>query len=41
VSTTLTEADALDMPEIGVSVPLAEIYAGVEFPEISESGLRP
>jgi Uma2 family endonuclease len=26
----------LDMPEIGISVPLAELYEGVEFPELQQ-----
>jgi Uma2 family endonuclease len=28
----LTEGDTLEMPEIGVEIPLAELYTGIEFP---------
>jgi hypothetical protein len=28
----------LDMPEIGIAVPLAELYEGVEFPELLPEG---
>jgi Uma2 family endonuclease len=28
----------LDMPEIGIAVPLAELYEGVEFPELPPEG---
>lgn len=31
IATTLTEADTLDMPEIGVDVPVAEFYDRVAF----------
>ncbi len=30
-ATGLTEADRLDLPAIGVSMPVAEFYAGIEF----------
>lgn len=33
VAETLAEGDTLRMPEIGVELPLAEIYADVAFPE--------
>jgi Uma2 family endonuclease len=33
----LIEADTLQMPEIGIEVPMAEFYAGVELPPLPES----
>jgi Uma2 family endonuclease len=38
INTTLTEGDTLELPEIGVSLPLAEIYAGLEFPDLPDDG---
>lgn len=32
-ATALTAADTLDMPEIGIAVPVAELYAGVDLPD--------
>jgi Uma2 family endonuclease len=32
IATALTEGDTLAMPELGIAVPLAEFYAGLEFP---------
>ena len=29
----LTAADTLHMPEIGIDIPMAEFYDGIEFPE--------
>lgn len=34
--TTLTNDDTLRMPEIGVEMPIGELYAGVSFPEAEE-----
>jgi Uma2 family endonuclease len=34
--TTLTNDDILRMPEIGVEIPVSELYAGVSFPEDEE-----
>jgi hypothetical protein len=35
--TTLTNDDVLRMPEIGVEVPVGELYADVSFPEPEEA----
>lgn len=32
----LTAADTMDLPEVGVSVPLAELYEGVEFASVEQ-----
>jgi hypothetical protein len=32
VAFTLTKGDTLHMPEIGIEIPLAEIYADIAFP---------
>jgi Uma2 family endonuclease len=34
--TTLTSDDRLRMPEIGVEIPVSELYAGVSFPEAED-----
>lgn len=36
IATGLTEADTLDMPEIGIAIPLPEFYAGLEFVAAAE-----
>jgi Uma2 family endonuclease len=38
--TTLTNDDILRMPEIGIEMPVGELYAGVSFPE-EEADLYP
>ena len=34
---TLTDADVLCMPEIGIEIPVAEFYEDVEFPDAAET----
>jgi Uma2 family endonuclease len=36
IATALTEEDTLAMPEVGIEVPLAEFYVGLEFTEPTE-----
>lgn len=36
--TTLTNYGILRMPEIGIEIPLAELYEGMTFPEDDEAG---
>ena len=36
--TTLTNDGILRMPEIGIEIPLAELYEGMTFPEEDEAG---
>ena len=38
--TTLTSGDVLRMPEIGIEVPVNELYAGVSFPDPAEDASR-
>lgn len=39
VATALTEGDMLAMPEIGIEIPLAEFYVGLDFPiDAGEAG---
>ncbi len=41
VAETLTANDSLSMPEIGLDVPLAEFYAGLEFSDAATAGAAP
>jgi Uma2 family endonuclease len=36
-ATTLTAEDVLDLPEIGITVPLAEFYAGIAFSDETDA----
>ena len=36
-ATALTEGDILRMPEIGIEIPVVELYEGVDLPDASES----
>jgi Uma2 family endonuclease len=40
IATALTENDILPMPEIGISIPVSELYEGVDLPA-GEGGLQP
>jgi hypothetical protein len=36
-TTVLTSDDILRMPEIGIEIPVAELYEGITFPDETES----
>lgn len=38
VVTALTDADTLDLPEIGIAIPMAELYTGLQLSPPDESG---
>jgi len=37
-TTVLTNDDTLRMPEIGIEIPVAEIYEGIAFPDSDATG---
>ena len=41
IATALTDADTLDMPEIGVAIPLPELYGGLDLAAETEEDVSP